>query len=273
MTQRVADNPPAEATQIRVMTLNIWNYNEPWPRRRELIVDTVREVDPDVVGFQEIRHDGSRNEDGRNQAEQIAGRLPDYRFVSRPAQVDVEADRWEGLAIFSRLPLLNSDHIELSRDPADPRDNHQRIVLHAEIDTAAGPLHIYDTHLSLSREARQRTAREITAFALRHPAPAVLVGDFNEIPSQEAIGHITREAGFLDAWPALHPEDPGLTFSADNPYTGTDDSRRIDYVFLRLGDAAHLRACRRVADRPAPDGHHPSDHYGLVVDLELDRSA
>ena len=273
MTQRVADTPPAEATHIRVMTLNIWNYNDPWPRRRELIVDTVREVDPDVVGFQEIRHDGARDEGGRNQAEQFAACLPDYRFVAQPAQIDVEVDRWEGLAIFSRLPIASTDHIELSRDPSDPRDNHQRIVLHAAIDTPVGPLHIYDTHLSLSREARQRTVREITAFVGHHATPAVLVGDFNEIPAQEAIGHITQEAGFLDAWPALHPEDSGLTFSAANPYTNTDDSRRIDYVFLRLDESARLGSCSRIADRPAPEGHCPSDHYGLVVDLELDPRA
>jgi endonuclease/exonuclease/phosphatase family metal-dependent hydrolase len=251
------------------MTLNIWNYNDPWPRRRELIVDAVREVDPDVIGFQEIRHDGARDEDGRNQAEQLAARLPDYQIVIQPAQVDAGSDRWEGLAIFSRLPIASTDHVELSRDPSDSRDNHQRIVLHAEIDTSAGSLHVYDTHLSLSREGRRRTVREIAAFIDRNAAPAVLVGDFNEVPEEEAIHHIAEGAGFLDAWPALHPDDPGHTFSSDNPYTNADDSRRIDYVFLRQGDLAHLRACRRIADRPASDGHCPSDHYGLVVDLEL----
>ena len=264
MSQRSQD--PAH---IRVMTLNIWNHNDPWPRRRELIVDAVREVDPDVIGFQEIRHDGARDEDGRNQAEQLSARLPDYQIVSEPAQVDADADRWEGLAIFSRLPIASTDHVELSRDPSDSRDNHQRIVLHAEVDTPAGPLHIYDTHLSLSRDGRRRTVREITAFTGRYAAPAVLLGDFNEAPGEEAIRHITDGAGFLDAWPALHPDAPGHTFSSDNPYTKTDDSRRIDYVFLRLGNSARLRTCRRIADRSAPDGHCPSDHYGLVVDLDL----
>ena len=132
---------------LRAMSLNIWNYNPPWPRRRELIVRAVRETDPDIIGFQEIRHDGARNDAGRNQAEQLAERLPDYRFVYRPAQRDPEDGRWEGLAVFSRLPFRSSSHIELSRDASDGRDNHQRIVLHAEIETPAGPLHFFNTHL------------------------------------------------------------------------------------------------------------------------------
>ena len=268
---------------LRAMSLNIWNYNPPWPRRRELIVRTVRETDPDIIGFQEIRHDGARNDAGRNQAEQLAERLPDYRFVYRPAQRDPEDGRWEGLAIFSRLPFRSSSYIELSRDASDGRDNHQRIVLHAEIETPAGPLHFFNTHLSLSRKGRSRTVREITAFVRRYSdgLPGILVGDFNEIPDGDPIRHITREAGFIDAWAHLHPGEQGWTYAAENAYVrekggGKEGTgRRIDYIFIRpSGEGrAGLLACRRIADRPAEDGRFPTDHFGLAADLRLDASA
>jgi endonuclease/exonuclease/phosphatase family metal-dependent hydrolase len=255
------------------MTLNIWNYNDPWPRRRDLIVEAVSQVGPDVIGFQEIRHDGALDDDGRNQAEQLAERLSEYRYIHQPAQPDPEADRWEGLAIFSRLPIASSSHVLLSRDPDDPRDNHQRIVLCAELQTPAGSAHFFNTHLSLSRAARSRTVREISAFTSRYPEslPHVLVGDFNETPDSDPVQHLLGEGGFSDTWVAANGGDPGCTFDSRNPYAELDDGgKRIDYIFMSTSGLGRLVSCRRVADRADTEGHLPSDHYGLAAEVRID---
>jgi exonuclease III len=63
---------------LRILTLNIWNYNDPWPKRRALITETIQKHQPDLIGFQEIRHSGEHDEDGKNQAQQLAECLPDY---------------------------------------------------------------------------------------------------------------------------------------------------------------------------------------------------
>jgi len=267
-----------KADTLRIMTLNIWNYNPPWTRRRELIARAVRDADPDIIGFQEIRHDGALDEAGRNQAQQLAGLLPEYRYIFQPAQRDPEHDRWEGLAVFSRLPFISSSHIDLSRDAGDDRDNHQRIVLHAEIDTPAGSIHFFDTHLSLSRRGRSRTVREIAAFTHRYagPLPGILVGDLNEIPAGEPIRHLTEDAGFTDAWAHLHPDDSGVTYTTANAYVKgkrpEGGGRRIDYILVRppADGQSRLRTIRRVADRPAEDGHFPSDHFGLLAEIHIE---
>ena len=256
---------------IRILTLNIWNYNDPWSHRRNLIVQTVNDTNPDIIGFQEIRHDGQHDENGNNQAQQLAEHLSDYCYIYRPAQQNPERDQWEGLSIFSRLPILSSSHIQLSRNPEDDRDNHQRIVLHAELKTPSRPVHFFDTHLSLSQNARNRTVREITAFTNRYPLPHILVGDFNELPDQEAICHIT--ANFQDAWNHLHPDDPGHTYSSENTYidqkSETRHGRRIDYIFVQPSPKSQLVTCNRTADQPDPEGHFPSDHFGLIADISL----
>jgi len=260
------------------MTLNIWNYNPPWERRRELIAEAVEQGDPDVVGFQEIRHDGQRNVDGQNQAQQLAALLPGYRFIYRPAQRDPGEDRWEGLAMFSRLPLASSSAVRLSRDPDDGRDNHQRIALHAELAVGGSRLHVIDTHLSLSRKGRSRTVRELVAFAGRYAgdSPVVLLGDFNEAPEGEPIQYITGQGGYVDAWDHRHPGEPGWTFTGENAYVQAKHSgaevqgRRIDYIFVRSPSAggAGICDCRVVANRRAVDGEFPSDHFGLLADIE-----
>jgi len=271
---------PIPDDTLRVMTLNIWNYNEPWTRRRDLIAEVVRQAGPHVIGFQEIRHDGRRNDEGKNQAEQLADRLPDYDYRFRPAQRNPEADQWEGLAIFSRLPILASSHLELSRDPQDPNDNHQRIVLHAKIQTSGGPFSFYTTNLSLSEQGRRRTVREIAGFVKRCPSglPHVVVGDFNATPDEESVTYLTTEGGLADGWLAANgrgsftTRGQGITFDGANPYTGKDEAgRRIDYIFLSQTGLDRLASCERVADRADVDGHMPSDHFGLAVDIQLSK--
>jgi endonuclease/exonuclease/phosphatase family metal-dependent hydrolase len=262
---------------LRVLTLNIWNYNEPWIRRRDLIVETIRQHNPDIIGFQEIRHNGSKNDRGKNQAQQLAERLFDYFYIYQPAQRNPEKDQWEGLSIFSKWPFLSSSFIALSRDGADNRDNHQRIVLHAELQTRAGSLHFFNTHLSLSQKGRSRTVREITAYMSRYTGdlPSILVGDFNEVPDQPPICHITQESHLIDAYAQTHPGDPGWTFTDENPYVqkGNDHRRghRIDYIFAQppKSNSGQLLVCTRIADQPAPDGHFASDHFGLMADFNL----
>ena len=72
-------------------------------------------------------------------------------YVERSARVE------EGVAIFSKFPILRQDYIILSRDYEDKQDDHQRVVLHATIQIPyLGNIHVYGTHLSLSEKARDR---------------------------------------------------------------------------------------------------------------------
>ena len=263
---------------IRILTLNIWNYNAPWPTRRSLIIDTINQHNPDIIGFQEIRHSGEHNIDGKNQAQQFAKHLPGYTYIYRPAQQNPERDQWEGLSIFSRLPILSSSYLKLSQDPNDNRDNHQRIVLRTEVQTPAGPFNLFDTHLSLSQQGRSRTVKEITQYVSQYPNTtlAVLVGDFNETPDQEPILHIVKEGAFIDAWDNQHPNDKGWTYTTENTYVRNrnDDRKghRIDYIFVRPNQNGQgtILNCQRIADQPDSDDHYPSDHFGLIADLSLE---
>jgi endonuclease/exonuclease/phosphatase family metal-dependent hydrolase len=263
---------------LRVLTLNIWNYNDPWPTRRQLIVNTIKEHNPDIIGFQEIRHSGKKNDTGKNQAQQLAERLADYVYIFQPAQRNPEKDEWEGLAIFSRLPILGSSFNELSVDPSDDRDNHQRILLRAQIQTASGAFNFFNTHLSLSQKGRIRTTREITDYISHYSGdlPSVLVGDFNDTPDQTSIGHITKTANLIDTWADQNPTDPGWTFSSQNPYVRdrSSDKRkahRIDYIFAQPSHTGPGKAisCRRIADQPDADGLYPSDHFGLIAEFSM----
>jgi hypothetical protein len=86
---------------------------------------------------------------------------------------------------------------------------------------------------------------------------------------------------YHDAW-AVAGDGPGHTWTADNPNAATvidqivgqpGHRRRIDYVVVGSWDAAPGAGCRIEAaalafDQPT-DGVWLSDHFGVVVDLDL----
>ena len=43
-------------TTLRILNLNIWNYNAPWPERRARIVGLIQDTQPDLVALQEVRY-------------------------------------------------------------------------------------------------------------------------------------------------------------------------------------------------------------------------
>jgi endonuclease/exonuclease/phosphatase family metal-dependent hydrolase len=253
------------------MTLNIWNYNDPWQTRRQLIATCINQAAPDVIGLQEIRVERDRSPE--NQAQQIIAVLGEpYDCVYRPAMT-FESDplREEGLAILSRWPIAAWEAVELTRDPTDSRDIHQRILLRADVTTPAGVLHFFNTHWSLSEGARLRNATEVRAAVARfaRAAPIVLVGDLNSQPDAAAAVLLEPsgnegDALLRDAWADLYPGDPGFTIKSDAP------TRRIDYIAYNFSEGrfGRLRGIRLVGTE-ATCGILPSDHMGVVADFEI----
>ena len=66
-------------------------------------------------------------------------------------------------------------------------------------------------------------------------------------------------AGYLDAFRKLHPDDRGLSFPVWDPHV------RLDYVFASAGRAERLLACEVVRRPPA---RHASDHFPLLAEID-----
>jgi endonuclease/exonuclease/phosphatase family metal-dependent hydrolase len=103
--------------------------------------------------------------------------------------------------------------------------------------------------------------------------PTVLLGDLNS--RADGTGTPTHAnllaAGFLDAWPQVHPAVVGLTccHGEDLRQVGGPFYSRIDYVLLRNGFRAV--AAGIVGEEPADrlNGLWPSDHAGVWARLRL----
>jgi endonuclease/exonuclease/phosphatase family metal-dependent hydrolase len=131
-----------------------------------------------------------------------------------------------------------------------------------------------NTHLeAFSPEAQVAQAQELLAGPAATSMPVVMVGDFNS----NADGSTTPTygmlvaGGFTDAWTEARPDDPGngCCWNSDL-VTGVLD-HRIDLILFRGGGFAATSAdlLGEEASDLTPSGLHPSDHSGVVAELEF----
>jgi endonuclease/exonuclease/phosphatase family metal-dependent hydrolase len=248
----------------------------------ELLADALRDLQPDVVGLQEVREVPGQL---ANQAETLAA-AAGLHHVYVPAMPF--AGGHEGLAILSRLPIL--EHVGFGLPHAEA--NERRILLSARVSFDSGPVWVHTTHLNYRLAHGQQREDQVQAIdaivsARAGDRPSVLMGDFNARPEADEIrwlrGLLTlsgRRTYYQDAWACLHPEERGWTWASANPYTKPlaflEPDRRIDYIFvtpMRRDRRATIRSCRIVLDQPARDGVFASDHFGLLAEIQLDPEA
>jgi endonuclease/exonuclease/phosphatase family metal-dependent hydrolase len=263
---------------LKVVTLNLWGEQPPLERRMQLAVDQLRALAPDVVGLQEVRQvPGSLP----NQAETL-GRALGMQHVFAPATAWGGGD--EGLALLSRHPIMNSRVHELPH--ALPTE--RRVLVGATLDTPAGRLDVYTTHLNYRLTDGNKREDQVVAVddhvaATASELPKILLGDFNATPDSDEIRFLRglhsaggRRTFWQDAWERRHGRADGFTWARANPYTARlrwlERDRRLDYIFvgpMRRDGRGVVLDCRIVLDRAAADGALPSDHFGLYAEVQL----
>jgi exodeoxyribonuclease-3 len=159
-----------------------------------------------------------------------------------------------------------------------------------ELVPAQLPVRIFGVHLSavfaaLTERRRSFELRALIAAIRREQHGFHLVaGDFNTVAPGELLNlaelpHKVRatmwlsggrvlwrtiqlmlDAGYTDAFRALHPADPGLTLPTTGPQV------RLDYLFVPSAGLARVTRCEVVR---TPAAHDASDHFPLLAELTL----
>lgn len=262
---------------LRCVTLNLWGVEAPLAERMAVVREGLRALQPDVVALQEVREGPEQ----RNQAEELADAL-DYHCAF--AAATPVGDGQEGLAILSRYAITERAAIELPHARPDER----RILLSVRIAHPAAAVWVHTTHLNYRlTHGREREDQVVAVDAEVAPrgteTPQIIMGDFNARPESDEIRFLTglttlggRRVMYQDAWALLHPDEPGITWAASNPYTRRlrflQQDRRLDYVFvtpMRRDGRGAILDCRVVLDRPTAAGVYASDHYGVLVDVQV----
>lgn len=272
--------------RLRVVNLNVWN-DAGDPRRVGIINRELRRLQPDLVALQEVVHTTERN-----QLEELLDGLDLYSTH----QNDVTAtppfgEKYGGNAVATRWPHRVVEVLDLRlSDAADIP--WFTLAVSVPVPGEGDVLFIVTTwSWRLEAEsARERQAVAITDLDARHRSelPTIIAGDLNAIPQAASMRYLTglqslcgRSVYYHDAW-AIAGKGPGDTWTADNPNAQSvidqivrqpDHRRRIDHVLIGSWQShpnAHCHiAAATVAFNEPVDGIWASDHFGVVVDLDI----
>ncbi len=250
---------------LRVLTYNILDGGH---GRESLIREVLQTHQPDVVFLQELF--------SPTFAHDLAQSLDMQYFFA-------EGNSRRHLALLSRLPILESRNYH-------PSPAIHRAILYAKL---AGPfnepLHVFGVHLAASPFFVMEGWRlwEVkTLLQLINPLRSelcLIAGDFNAFAPQDEIntarwprwlrwllalqgGWLPRHAiqrmlnaGLIDSFRSLHPEESGCTLPPPDP------SVRLDYIFVNDSLRAHLQKCVVVHDPPAVLS--ASDHFPVLAEF------
>ena len=264
----------AANSSLCVMTYNL-RYASPtgpnaWPQRRPLVRELIQTVSPDVLGTQEGLYP---------QLKELASDLPEHEWIGLGRD---GGSRGEFMAVFyrqARLEPLAFDHFWLSDTPnviasTTWGNSNRRMVTWVKFRDRVTKQEFYfwnthfDHEIQVAREKSADLVRQRIA-ELDTKLPVLLVGDFNAGAGQNKAYEILTQDNFLtDTWKtARERQGEGLgTFNnfKSIPTNGT----RIDWILARGevdADKIEIVTFQR-------EGHFPSDHCPVVVQLRFGQS-
>lgn len=161
----------------------------------------IREIDPDVIGLQEIEC-GYHDQRGRDQVDELQ-EATKLAGISGPTMVRKACIF--GNALFTRRPVVSVRHADLSRRWREPR---AALDVDLQVDTSI--IRLIVTHFGLSPwERRAQTATLLAALRDNERDLTILCGDFNEWiqrwPTLRALDAFFGAAQALSSFPARRP--------------------------------------------------------------------
>ena len=293
----------ASATiHIRVASYNIRTGNDSssekdtnnnWKKRKADLSNLVKDIAPDVIGFQEMQS---------SQLTYLKTQLPDYEFVGAFRNGGTSGEATPVAFLKERFTLLRNGTFWLSATPdvvgskkwgdGIEDSDYPRICTWALMaDKSSGAVVLFAcTHLDLKAGPRLVGLRLILSRLAKLDArdvPIIIVGDMNANETEDSIVETTQymQDSFLVS--KTSPTGPWRTFtgfdwkgdeisSAEALVRYTPEERtanietlgkRIDYIFSSSNIVVEAFAIRNDA-RPNKT-YYPSDHYPIVADLAV----
>jgi endonuclease/exonuclease/phosphatase family metal-dependent hydrolase len=246
------DREAREGPRVKVFSYNI---EEGGSDRLAAIAKLIGGQQPDAVALLEATDPGS------------------VGLLAQELQMQVvlgEANDGYHVAWFSRLPIQRSQNHRLA--------TLAKTLLEMEVAWNGLLVRLFATHLASRRDGWDpvdEVPAILEVLAAGRGRPHLLVGDFNALRPGDPVGlpppgeqkrgdaadeaprraiELLLEAGYVDAYRQIHPDDLGYTYPTRAPWL------RLDYHFASPELAMLLSGCDIVNDEQAKQ---TSDHFPI----------
>lgn len=248
------------------MKLKLLSYNIRFGgrERQAQIAEVINRLAPDIVVFQE------------------ASDTRVIEYLSDACQMPFHAARAKSsVGFISRVETAQHQW----HHPAGAHHSFLEIQL-AETDFRIFGLHLKARFSKWSERQRHHEIRALLESIKKHQDGFhVIVGDFNTLAPNEVFNlqlmplwiraliwisgrDIRRDtiqtmldAGYLDGFRNLYPDDKGYTFPVWQPHV------RLDYIFTPAAYAERLKSCQVIKEPPIVT--KASDHFPLLCEFEI----
>ena len=251
--------------KIKVISFNIRCSNDPngnsVAERAPRLTEITSRYDSDIICFQEYRPRWEPY------IQTFYGDNYEIFVKYRNETVDVEASPilWRK----DKFECLKTGYFWLSDTPEeesrgwDEKYNCYRMCVYAVLrEKGSGKLFvIMNTHFGFGDHCQTESVKLINRYRKTiSDLPTILVGDFNMKPDSAGYREMVQHLRDVNACTA---KDYTTTFHNYRPQEVTD--MHIDYCFI---DETVTPISRKLITDTI-DGMFPSDHYGLIMELEI----
>jgi endonuclease/exonuclease/phosphatase family metal-dependent hydrolase len=259
----------AAGDSLKVMTYNLLGMKpgtEPEVRIVH-IIDKLIEIDPDIIGLQEINE--SLNGGGLdNQAKVIADSLGEYfgipyYYYNQQTHLSWNNQFREFIGIITKYPVEETGFFQLVIGV------FPRKVVWNKINTPLGTVNFFNTHLSAFNLSQvrvqqvQQIINYVNSIEQVHPSiGTILTGDFNDPPNAASIQQLTNigpDTFYVSTYAYVNPGSPGYTAPSNAP------ANKIDYVFLKSTASIAPFESAVVMNQPYNGTSYCSDHLGVLT--------
>ena len=248
---------------MRIATLNLEQDHKRWTLRRELILEQLGDLRPDVLALNEVCIPLQTGRWLRDAARDRLGL--DYNLVQQSRTNGLS--EVEGEALLSRYPVRETANFDFRT-----RDMVAQV---ARLQVEDCLVDVYVTHLYMSSGDDSLRCFQVQQLldwiASRDDIAArIICGDFNatlENQSAELMARHFRPTQTAPTAPTPLADEEG---QVSHPGRERMD-RCIDYIWI--SDQFAVEASRVTFDQPSPRDPTlwPSDHAGVMADLRLRR--
>ena len=258
-----------QSRDIKVMSFNIRlgvakDGENRWDLRKELVVKTIREYTPDLLGLQEVFP---------MQEEYLRENFPGYVYYGRSRLVDPnDGEACSVMFRKDRFDAIEKSTFWLSETPDKPGSKSwdsslpriANIVCLEDKQAEGKKLVLINTHFDhRGKVAREGAAKIIKnrVSTLEKGVGVVITGDFNSAEGSKPYQFLVG-VNLIDTFRLAHPtrteEESTLT-----AWKGRLIGNRIDWVLC----SPKFRVLSAKIDRTHDQGRYPSDHYPVTATL------
>ncbi len=260
--------PAVIAEPLRVLTYNVRYPSandgaDVWEKRRDMFIESIRQLRPDVMGTQELF---------KIQGDYIVESLPGYAWFGTSRRGN---DQDEHMGVFyrkDRLKLVEQGQFWLSETPDTAGSQSwgmtlPRMVTWGLFEADSKRFYLLNTHFAHRREDEEARMKSVAVIGerigrLRKGVPVIVTGDFNAAaggPVYTAmLGLGLKDSRDL----AEKKEGPEGTFHG---FRGKPGNARIDWILV----SPEWKVLRNETITFSRDGRFPSDHFPVIAEVEV----